>query len=78
MCFYHSGGLQSILPPSHIDLPKISISLVKIVRKKQADEFSIQYDNEVMHHHQALVVGSISTTEFDRNPLDSELDKFKN
>jgi hypothetical protein len=45
--------------------------------KDQADEFSVEYDNEVMHHPEILVVGSISTTELDSNLLDLVLDKFK-
>jgi hypothetical protein len=44
---------------------------------EKADEFSVEYDNEVMPHPEALVVASISTTELDSNPLDSVPDKFK-
>jgi hypothetical protein len=45
--------------------------------KEKVDEFSVEYNNEVMHHPGALVVGSISTTELDGKPLDSVPDKFK-
>jgi hypothetical protein len=43
----------------------------------KANEFSIKYDNKGMHNPEVLVVESISTTELDRNLLDSVLDKFK-
>jgi hypothetical protein len=43
----------------------------------ESDEFSVEYDNKVMHHPEALIVSSISTTELDSNPLDSVPNKFK-
>jgi hypothetical protein len=43
----------------------------------KSDEFSVEYDNKVMHHPKALGVGSISIPEIDCNPLDSVPDKFK-
>jgi hypothetical protein len=45
--------------------------------KEKAAEFSVKYDNEVMDHHEPLVVGSISTTELDNNTLNSVPEKFK-
>jgi hypothetical protein len=45
--------------------------------KEKANEFSVEYDNEVIHHPDALVFSSISTTELDCNPLDSVPNKFK-
>jgi hypothetical protein len=58
-------------PPENIRFP------CKNCTKEKADEFSVEYDNKVMHHSEALVVGSISTTELDCNPLNSVPDKFK-
>jgi hypothetical protein len=58
-------------PPENIRFP------FKNCTKERANEFSVEYDNKVMHQPEALVVGYISTTEFDYNPLDSVSDKFK-
>jgi hypothetical protein len=58
-------------PPEHIRFP------CKNCTKENEDEFSVEYDNKVMHHPEAPVVGSISTTELDCNPLDSVPDKYK-
>jgi hypothetical protein len=41
------------------------------------DEFTVEYDNEIVHHPKALVVGSIATTESQSNTLDSVPEKFK-
>jgi hypothetical protein len=40
------------------------------------EEFSIEYDNEVMYRLDALLVGSISSGELDSNQFDSVSDKF--
>jgi hypothetical protein len=45
--------------------------------KEKADEFSLEYDSEILDHLEALVVGSLATTESKDNPLDSVPDKFK-
>jgi hypothetical protein len=37
----------------------------------------VEYDNEIVHHPEALVVGSIETKESPTNPLDSVPEKFK-
>jgi hypothetical protein len=65
-------------PPSKPSRPPSNIHfLCKNCTKETADEFSIEYDNKLMHHHEALVVDSISTTELVCNPLDSVPAKFK-
>jgi hypothetical protein len=43
--------------------------------KEKADEFSIEYDNKILHHREALVVGSLTTMESNINPLDSVPEK---
>jgi hypothetical protein len=58
-------------PPENIHFP------CKNYTKETADEFNVEYDNEVMHHPEVLEVGSISTTEIDSNALNSVPDKVK-
>jgi hypothetical protein len=71
---YHSGGLQSILPQSGMVQLKTTTLPIKIVpRKKQINSD----DNEIVHHPDALVVGSVMTMGPKDNPLDSVPDKFK-
>jgi hypothetical protein len=50
---------------------------LKNCTKEPADEFCLESANQVMHSPEALIVGSISTTELDSNPHDSVPDKFK-
>jgi hypothetical protein len=45
--------------------------------KEKADEFSVEYDNEIIHHPEVLVVTLISTTKLESNPLESVPNKFK-
>jgi hypothetical protein len=44
---------------------------------EKPDEISIEYDNKVIYHPEALIVGSTSTSELDCNPLNSIPDKFE-
>jgi hypothetical protein len=44
--------------------------------KEKANEFSVEYDNKVMHHSQGFVVGSRSTIQLDCNSLNSVSNKF--
>jgi hypothetical protein len=60
-----------------MDCLRISGFPVKIVRKETADKFSLEYDTEILAHPEALVVGSLATTESNDDPLDSIPDKFK-
>jgi hypothetical protein len=65
-------------PPSKPYGPPKNISLsCKNCTKEKADEFYVEYDNEVIYQPEVLGIGSISTTELDCNPLNSVLDKFK-
>jgi hypothetical protein len=45
--------------------------------KKNVHEFRIEYNNKVMHHPEALVVGSISSTKLGDKPHDSVPEKVQ-
>jgi hypothetical protein len=58
-------------PPENIRFP------CKYCTKEIADEYRVEYDNELMHHPEVLIVSSVSTTELASNALNSICDKFK-
>jgi hypothetical protein len=64
-------------PPSKPYGPPENIRFsCKKCTKENADQFSVEYDNKVKPHPEALIVSSILTTELGWNPLDSVTDKF--
>jgi hypothetical protein len=69
--------LQSILPPSRRVPQKTSGSIVRTAQKKPRTSVALEYENEILHNPEALVVGSFPTTESNNNPLDSVPEKFR-
>jgi hypothetical protein len=65
-------------PPSKpYGLPENIRFPCKNCTKEKADKFSLEYDTEILDHPEALVVGSLATTESNDDPLDSVPNKFK-
>jgi hypothetical protein len=65
-------------PPSKLYGPPENIRFTcKHCTTEKADEFNVEYDDEIVHHPEALVVGSIATTESESNLLDSDPEKFR-
>jgi hypothetical protein len=47
--------LQYIVPPSHMNSTKTSVSIVQILQEK----FRVESENIVIHHAEGLIVGAI-------------------
>jgi hypothetical protein len=60
-----------------MDYLRISGFPVKIGRKRKQINSSSEYDTEILDHPEALVVGSLVTTESNDDPLDTIPNKFK-
>jgi hypothetical protein len=64
-------------PPKPYGLPENIQFPCKNCTKEKADKFSLEYDTEILDHPEALIVGSLATTESNDDPLDSVPNKFK-
>jgi hypothetical protein len=63
-------------PSTPYGLPENIRFLCNNCTMEKADQFSLEYYTEILDHPEAIVVGSLATTESNNDPLDSVSNKF--